>query len=725
MQLYPNNVHSASDHILYERVPERNGDETSSRKQMDSSEDIRNPHGVNKLYKDFLQQTSRSISELKEKRGISGLCNLGNSCYMNASIQSLSNCSPLTKYFLKCFVSSSDSTINTKGAEIPHKRKLSDTYADLLTRMWSGQFDNIAPHDFIRVFCEANPFFLGFAQQDSQEFLRCLLNRLSEELKQEIPSQFSSDLKMNSASPRESNSFSRSFFEITNNTYKDHSHTAANTKRDGDDARIICTEDICLKETQGESGSAYPLHSDLDGNLLRSRTGIGNGLEYDENQLETTQHSEHTTNEQPMNRIDSFRPVQCKRSESPKKTVLPNSTLKSYRNIIADIFEGTLLSRVVCLQCNKESITRDRFYDLSISIPESIKDISQPQITREEHSWWSYFGTFLGFSRRRVLLSECVRVFCTEEPLIGKDQYHCEHCNSKNDGKKIIVLERLPEILCIHLKRFRCDSYFSNKISDHVVFPLHGFDLGPFCSSSYLSIHSNPISTSLSFKTATINSNSNSPNTPSMPFYRNTDSEMGIEDSVFPPSTIYDLIAVISHRGGLYGGHYIAYCRNFLDKCWYEFNDQSVTKVDEAYVENVEAYVVFYEKRKSLERENEIMQVKKLLKQKTEEEEEMAFVSKEWYLKWKSFADPGALYDNQIFICKHQCIKPEYLSSMQLQQRFFRAIPKSVWSYFLDCYSKDYRNMPCIQRLIKCEVCEQENTLIDLRREYEKKRNSS
>ena len=38
----------------------------------------------------------------------------------------------------------------------------------------------------------------------------------------------------------------------------------------------------------------------------------------------------------------------------------------------------------------------------------------------------------------------------------------------------------LPQILCIHLKRFRHEVMYSFKISSHVSFPLEGLDLRPF-----------------------------------------------------------------------------------------------------------------------------------------------------------------------------------------------------------------------------------------------------
>lgn len=42
------------------------------------------------------------------------------------------------------------------------------------------------------------------------------------------------------------------------------------------------------------------------------------------------------------------------------------------------------------------------------------------------------------------------------------------------------------------------------------------------------------------------------------------------------------------------GGHYTAYCLNYLNDQWYEFDDQYVTEVEVGQVINCEAYVLFY-----------------------------------------------------------------------------------------------------------------------------------
>ena len=42
----------------------------------------------------------------------------------------------------------------------------------------------------------------------------------------------------------------------------------------------------------------------------------------------------------------------------------------------------------------------------------------------------------------------------------------------------------LPQVLCIHLKRFRFDAYFSSKISRHIAFPMHDLDMGSYVKDS-------------------------------------------------------------------------------------------------------------------------------------------------------------------------------------------------------------------------------------------------
>lgn len=48
------------------------------------------------------------------------------------------------------------------------------------------------------------------------------------------------------------------------------------------------------------------------------------------------------------------------------------------------------------------------------------------------------------------------------------------------DGKKELSVVSLPEVMCVHLKRFRHDVGHSSKISTHVSFPIEELDISPY-----------------------------------------------------------------------------------------------------------------------------------------------------------------------------------------------------------------------------------------------------
>ncbi len=59
---------------------------------------------------------------------------------------------------------------------------------------------------------------------------------------------------------------------------------------------------------------------------------------------------------------------------------------------------------------------------------------------------------------------------------------------------------------------------------------------------------------------------------------------------------IYDLYAISNHSGGMGGGHYTAYVKNFKDGKWYNMNDSSCSEA-RGPKENMvsgRSYVLFY-----------------------------------------------------------------------------------------------------------------------------------
>ena len=132
-------------------------------------------------------------------RGLTGLVNLGNTCYMNAALQCLSNVPALSDFFLAC----------PTTVEKAEKNTLSKQYKNLLEDMWMRQNSRKAytsPSGVLYAFKNVFPMFRGFQQHDSQEFLRCFMDILHEELMEPIPApELNMDQDMDSVSDVGSN----------------------------------------------------------------------------------------------------------------------------------------------------------------------------------------------------------------------------------------------------------------------------------------------------------------------------------------------------------------------------------------------------------------------------------------------------------------------------------------------------------------------------------------
>ncbi|XP_026138080.1 ubiquitin carboxyl-terminal hydrolase 32 isoform X1 [Carassius auratus] len=112
------------------------------------------------------------------EKGATGLSNLGNTCFMNSSIQCVSNTKPLTEYFISgrhLYELNRTNPIGMRG----HMAKC---YGDLVQELWSGTQKNIAPLKLRWTIAKYAPRFNGFQQQDSQELLAFLLDGLHEDL---------------------------------------------------------------------------------------------------------------------------------------------------------------------------------------------------------------------------------------------------------------------------------------------------------------------------------------------------------------------------------------------------------------------------------------------------------------------------------------------------------------------------------------------------------------
>ena len=125
-----------------------------------------------------LSEAERSKHDQIVPMGVIGLRNLGNTCFLNSSLQCLSATIPLTDYFLGYDYRSEINKNNFLGTG----GKLVTAYAELAKQMWLGSKSVVVPIDFKKQLQIFAPQFMGYHQHDAQELLAFLLDGIHEDL---------------------------------------------------------------------------------------------------------------------------------------------------------------------------------------------------------------------------------------------------------------------------------------------------------------------------------------------------------------------------------------------------------------------------------------------------------------------------------------------------------------------------------------------------------------
>ncbi|GFZ17151.1 ubiquitin-specific protease 20 [Actinidia rufa] len=207
----------------------------------------------------------------------------------------------------------------------------------------------------------------------------------------------------------------------------------------------------------------------------------------------------------------------CFTYSKTKDTTLPSED----ENLVKQIFGGRLISKLRCCNCGHCSDSYEPLVDLSLEIenvdtlPSALESFTQVEKIEDIET-----------------------------------QYTCENCKERVSIEKQLILDQAPSIAQFHLKRFKNDGSFVEKIDKHVEFPLD-LDLLPYVNGS-----------------------------------PNSNVELK-----------YDLYAVVVHTGfSSTSGHYYSFVRSARD-AWYRLDDSKVARVQEDYVLSQEAYILFYAKQ--------------------------------------------------------------------------------------------------------------------------------
>ncbi|KAL7104384.1 hypothetical protein ACP275_08G241100 [Erythranthe tilingii] len=190
-------------------------------------------------------------------------------------------------------------------------------------------------------------------------------------------------------------------------------------------------------------------------------------------------------------------------------------------------FQGILTNETRCLRCETVTARDETFLDLSIDIEQNSSITSN------------------------------LKNFSSTETLNADDKFFCDKCCSLQEAQKRLKIKRPPQILVIHLKRFKYIEQLGRykKLSYRVVFPL----------------------------------------------------ELKLSNTVEDTEAEYSLFAVVVHVGsGPNHGHYISLVKSHNH--WLFFDDENVEMIDESAVQTFfgsaqeyssntdHGYILFYER---------------------------------------------------------------------------------------------------------------------------------
>lgn len=565
------------------------------------SRDCQNAHF--KIHKTLCKLRKEAAPAPLPRKGLCGLLNLGNTCYMNTALQCLSHIEPLTRYFLSREYETHINRQNPLGSG----GLLARAYASLLAGLWEGSERHIAPYDLRKVMIKLEPQFGGFQQHDCQEFLNFVLDRLHEDLNRVITKPSTPVVEGNGTDDP------RVAAEAWDNHLKRNQSKIVDLLHGQCKSTLICpqcsrvsitfdpfmTHTLQLAHFEARRIAVFfvPLESGPPVKIcfvLRGSTAIRKLKELLEPFTHTTRvmiwtlagrklqrilSDSHTLEDARGQTIFAYETeeefdlavpvIQSRLGEdclSWPRMVFPckSDPVSSLNRKAAQALEWSLLQMKAspnayqlrvsdgksCLLCTAKNCKGCPLPDdLTVGELEGqAKKLSLVVLWSQQTHDLRYLDRCEGSDASQLTepslnptLAECLSLSSVPEILDSDNTWYCSTCKEHVQATKQYELYTVPQFLVLHLKRFK--ARLMEKLDLRVDFPLEGLEVRTLTGEE-----------------------------------------------------TYDLVAVANHVGAAFGGHYTAFVRG-RSGGWFHMDDESVAPVNSKDVVTKYAYLLFYARR--------------------------------------------------------------------------------------------------------------------------------
>uniref|UniRef100_A0A6B2FB54 Ubiquitin carboxyl-terminal hydrolase n=1 Tax=Bothriechis nubestris TaxID=1766655 RepID=A0A6B2FB54_9SAUR len=416
------------------------------------------------------------------------------------------------------------------------------------------------PRRLLNTLRELNPMYEGYLQHDAQEVLQCILGHiqgtcqlLKEELRRKSLEEPAIQMKKKSNLDANGTNFGEDDIVLQSQTIKNYeTKTKENAKR----------KNVMEGGNEKKKSKVFKEKNGVEENLRQTRSKRKALEEKVENQTEDTiKQSVENENTKPVHKKSRLRlnwlkssndqpsilskfcslgklktnlvskdqvkdinnceltdsSLKCKNDSKSNRECCDSSSMKitvgerterfsqefAIFNLVERLFQGQLVLRTRCLECECFTERREDFQDISVPVQkeELLKVEENSEISPEPKT-------------DVKTLKWAISQFASIERIVGEDKYFCENCLHYTEAERSLLFDKMPEVVTIHLKCFAASGL-------------------EFDSYGGLSKINTPLQTPL---------------------------KLSLDDwSINPANEIYGLFAIVMHSGiTISSGHYTA-----------------------------------------------------------------------------------------------------------------------------------------------------------------------